>query len=196
MRAKRLRFAIIPEVTVTDAEADLFHLKIEKLIQFFRKYITESDKASMFVNCEKKSNSTEPGISNIDGNLSNKDRHSEKEKEKGRKKKVDVNLLKIWLGTQGDPKWAFLQCDRIVSTKRVMHIEVDILISVSPPLFQFLFLSPLSFSSPSPFSLISSFPLLHPLLFCLISFHIILSCLSLSYFTSSFSPLPSSTIPI
>ena len=128
MRAKRLRFAIIPEVTVTDAEADLFYLKIDKLIQFFRKYITENDKASMFVNCDKKTSSVASDSCNSDVNLLNKDGNSEKEKdkdkEKGRKKKIDVNLLKIWLGTKGDPKWAFLQCDRIVSTSRVMHIEV------------------------------------------------------------------------
>ena len=134
VRAKRLRFAIIPEVTVTDTEADLFYLKIEKLIQFFRKYITENDKASMFVNFDKKSSSVAFDSCNSDVNLLNKDGNSEKDKdkdkekdkEKGRKKKIDVNLLKIWLGTKGDPKWAFLQCDRIVSTSRVMHIEVRV----------------------------------------------------------------------
>ena len=151
MRAKRLRFAIIPEVTVTDTEADLFYLKIEKLIQFFRKYITESDKGSMFVNYDKKSSSVASDSCNSDVNLLNKDGNSEKDKdkdkdkdkEKGRKKKIDVNLLKIWLGTKGDPKWAFLQCDRIVNASRVMHIEVRIILILFSYFHIFLFSYPI-----------------------------------------------------
>ena len=54
-----------------------------------------------------------------------KDNEREKEKEKSRKKKVEVNLLKIWLGTKGDPKWAFLQCDRLAGDTKVMHVEVS-----------------------------------------------------------------------
>jgi hypothetical protein len=130
VRAKRLRFAVIPEVLTTDAEADLYYSKVEKLVQFFRKYCSEADKESVFINCENKgrlNRSKREGSSQQepekDGER-NIEREKEREKERGRKKKVDVNLLKIWLGTKGDPKWAFLQCDRIARTTKVMHVEV------------------------------------------------------------------------
>ena len=175
MRAKRLRFAIIPEVTVTDTEADLFYLKIEKLIQFFRKYIAESDKASMFVNYDKKSSSVASDSCNSDVNLLNKDGNSEKDKdkdkdkEKGRKKKIDVNLLKIWLGTKGDPKWAFLQCDRIVNASRVMHIEVRIILILFSYFLIFIFFYFLILSNVSLFTF-HSFPG-HSFIYCHLYHH-------------------------
>ena len=130
MRAKRLRFAVIPETISTDAEADLYFSKLDKLVQFFRKYCSDADKDSMYINFE---NNGRYKRSKIEGNSQKEnekdkekeiEREKDREKERGRKKKIDVNLLKIWLGTKGDPKWAFLQCDRTASATKVMHVEV------------------------------------------------------------------------
>lgn len=130
MRAKRLRFAVIPDVVTTDAESDIYFSKIEKLVQFFRKYCSEGDKESVKVYFEK--TKRQP----INGNMIEeeskhgeieKDGDKEKEREKSKKKKVEVNLLKIWLGTKGDPKWAFLQCDKLAGNAKVMHVEVSIM---------------------------------------------------------------------
>jgi hypothetical protein len=116
----------------TDAEADLYCSKVEKLVQFFRKYCSDADKESMFINCENKGRLNRSKKEESSEKEQEKDserdieREKEREKERGRKKKVDVNLLKIWLGTKGDPKWAFLQCDRVASTTKVMHVEVRI----------------------------------------------------------------------
>ena len=124
----------------TDADSDIYFSKIEKLVQFFRKYCSETDKESVKVFCEKtrkdvedvkvvSSDDVSKEIGSIEEKEKEKEREKEKEKERDRdrekrKKKVEVNLLKIWLGSKGDPKWAFLQCDRLATDKKIMHVEV------------------------------------------------------------------------
>ena len=123
MRAKRLRFAIIPDVITTDADSVLYFSRVEKLIQFFKKYCSDTEKDSLFMKFEKSEifdeNSTEKNVE-----ISEKEA-KERDREKTKKKKVDVNLSKIWLGTKSDPKWAFFQSDRLASDKKVTHVEVS-----------------------------------------------------------------------
>lgn len=130
VRAKRLRFAVIPDVITTDAESDIYFSKIERLVQFFRKYCSDGDKESVKVCFEKTSKRhLNDNLTAEEGKIGEIEKESEREKEKdkdkNRKKKVEVNLLKIWLGTKGDPKWAFLQCDRLAGDAKVMHVEVS-----------------------------------------------------------------------
>ena len=104
VKAKRLRFVMLPEITDTEDDLERYYAKMDKLMQHLSKY--------------KQSNELMVELT--------KDRTLGKTT-KGKDKKYDSkhHVIKIWL--QGphhcNPKWCFLKYDTNLSISRAFHIE-------------------------------------------------------------------------
>ena len=105
VKAKRLRFTLLPEFTDTEDEMEQYYGKIDKLMKHLSKYKQSNDIMVEVI----------------------KDRTLGKSaKTKDRKYESEHHVIKIWL--QGphhcNPKWCFLKYDKNLSISRAFHIEL------------------------------------------------------------------------